>query len=218
MSKRSIFAGSVTCAFLLIFASPGATAPVQMPQMEGVKVVTLLSFAKFSPAIPTQEEVTGVAPGARPLRHGELLRFFEALAEASPRAKLFTYAHTHEGRKMVYLAIGDETTIAGLDTFRADQAKRLDPRGRTAEEDGAALVAAKAVAWMGYSIHGDELSGADASAVLAYWLVAGEDDRARVLRDRLLVLIDPMQNWLNYLNHFKYTVDAQRREYRIEAP
>ena len=47
---------------------------------------------------------------------------------------------------------------------------------------------------MGYSIHGDELSGADASAVLAYWLVAGKDDRARALRDRLLVLIDPMQN------------------------
>ncbi len=197
MLKRLIPVGSVACAFVLMLTSPATTALAQttpMSQMQGASPATLLPFAKFDPAIPTQKEVTGVAPGARPLRHAELLGYFEALAEASPRARLLTYAHTHEGRRMVYLAIGDEATIADLDTLRADQAKRFDPRGRTTAEDAAALAPAKAVAWMGYSIHGDELSGADASAVLAYWLVAGEDDRARALRDRVLTLIDPMQN------------------------
>ena len=47
---------------------------------------------------------------------------------------------------------------------------------------------------MAYGIHGDELSSTDAAASLAYWLAAGEDDRAQALREGLVVLIDPMEN------------------------
>src|SRR5512136_610999 len=47
---------------------------------------------------------------------------------------------------------------------------------------------------MAYAIHGDELSSSDAAVALAYWLVAGEDDRARLLRRELLILIDPCEN------------------------
>ena len=110
MFKRSLVV-SITCAFALVFASPGVAT---VAQMDGTKPEELLPFARFDPAIPTQEEVTGVVPGARPLRHDELLRFFEALAEASPRAKLFDYARTHEGRRAVYLAIGESATVADL--------------------------------------------------------------------------------------------------------
>jgi hypothetical protein len=50
------------------------------------------------------------------------------------------------------------------------------------------------VAWLAYGIHGDELSSVDAAAAVAYRLVAGEDDAAVKLRDKLLILIDPCEN------------------------
>ncbi len=163
-------------------------------QVEGISIDELFPWASFDASIPTQEAVTGVKPGSRPLRHGEVLRYFEALAEASPRATLQTYAHSHEGRPLVLLAVSDEVTIAGLEAFRTGHAQRLDPRRRSATDDTDAVDGAKAVAWMAYGIHGDELSSTDAAASLAYWLIAGEDERAQAVREGLVVLIDPMEN------------------------
>jgi hypothetical protein len=177
----------------LVLASPAVLPGVATERTE-IGLEELFPGATFDPAIPTPEAFTGVAPGSRPLRHDEIVRYFETLADASPRATLRTHAVSHEGRKLVHLIITDESSAAGLDAFRDEHAARVDPRERPPAEDKAALGDAKAVAWMGYAIHGDELSSADAAVALAYWLVAGEDDRARRLRRDLVVIVDPMEN------------------------
>lgn len=178
----------------LVLASIPAHGNSSLGQVEGISTTELFPWATFDASIPTQESVTGVTPGSRPLRHDEVMRYFEALAEASPRAKLQTYAHSHEGRPLVLLAVSDEETIADLEGFRAAHARRLDPRGRSESDDASAVDGAKAVAWMAYGIHGNELSSTDGAASLAYWLIAGEDERARALREDLVVLIDPVEN------------------------
>jgi hypothetical protein len=160
----------------------------------GIALEQLFPGAVFDPAIPTQEQTIGIRPGERPLRHDELLRYLEKLADVSPRATMRDYSRTHEDRRMVYLAVGDESVIGDLDRFREEHAARLDPRGRPASADGQTLEGARAVAWMAYGIHGDELSSPDAAAAVAYRLVAGEDDQAKMLRRELVVLIDPCEN------------------------
>jgi hypothetical protein len=154
----------------------------------------LLPWAAYAQGVPSPERATGVAPGSRPLRPEEIAGYFSALAAASPRAKVLEYARSREGRPLLVLAVSDEATMARLDAFRAEHARLADPRGRRAEDDAAAAESAKAVAWMAYAIHGDELSSADAAIALAYWLVAGEDERAKALRRELVVLIDPCEN------------------------
>jgi len=168
---------------------PSALAGGLNQGLQPPTLAELLPFAEFAADVPSQADVTGVAPGERPLRPDEVLTFFAALAEASPRARLVEYARSHEGRPLVILAISDEATIADLDAFRERHADALDPRTSTAPAAGD-----KAVAWMAYGIHGDELSSTDAAAVLAHWLVGGEDERAKDLRAKLLVLIDPNEN------------------------
>jgi hypothetical protein len=155
---------------------------------------TLLPWASYAQGVPSPESVTGAAPGSRPLRPEEIAGYFSALAAASPRAKVLEYARSREGRPLLVLAVSDEATIARLDAFRAEHARLADPRGRKPEDDGSAAEPAKAVAWMAYSIHGDELSSADAAIALTYWLVAGEDERAKALRRELVILIDPCEN------------------------
>lgn len=182
--RAAVLVVSVLCAFAVATAEP----PARRTPRE------LLPWASFDPKVPSPARVLGFETGDRPARHEEVLRYVDALVQASPRAKRIDYGLTHEGRPLVALAIADEGTIAGLEAFRLAHARRLDPRGRAREKDAAALADAKAVAWMAYGIHGDEVSSTDAALVLAYWLAAGEDDRAKAIRRNLVVLVDVCEN------------------------
>ena len=164
------------------------------PSFASVSYDKLFPGARFSPSIPTQESVLGVAPGARPIRHDELMRYVGAVAQATKRVKVLPYAKSWEGRELVVIAVSDEATIASLDDFRASHLRLMEPRGRSAADDAGAVARQKAVAWMAYGIHGDELSSTDAAAAILYWLAAGEDEGARTIRERTLVLIDPCEN------------------------
>jgi hypothetical protein len=74
-------------------------------------------------------------------------------------------------------------------------AKLADPRKLSGEGEAKKIIAdTPAVAWLAYSIHGDELSSTDAALWLAYQIVAGEDDLTRRIRDQVIVCIDPLQN------------------------
>lgn len=160
---------------------------------EGISLNNLFPGATFDESVPTQVEVTGVEPGERPLRPDEVLRFFQALADASPLAELRQFGATFENRPLVYLAISEAATVAELDNFREGHHDLLDPR--TGDKTSAeSLQGTKAVAWFAYGIHGDELSSTDAAASMAYWLVAGTDENAIALRKNLMILIDPCEN------------------------
>ncbi len=177
---------------LMLLALPAGASQLN----QGVDLIdlqVLFPGTTFETGIPSQLDVTGVVPGDRPLRPEEVLAFYSALAEASPRAQLIEYAKSHEGRPLVVLAISDEQTIARLDDFQKEHAALLDPR-QGGVPSVADLAGVKAVAWMAYGIHGDELSSTDAAAALAYWLVAGQDSGATELRANLVVLMDPCEN------------------------
>lgn len=180
-----------TIALALFPLSVAAAAPAAN---EGMSPERLFPGAVFSPAVPTQEAILGFKPGARPMRHDELMRYVAAVAAATHRVKVLPYAKSWEGRDLVVVAVADEATAGSLDAFRDEHAKLLDPRGRSADGDGQAASKAKAVAWMAYGIHGDELSSTDAAAAVLYRLAAGEDDWAKAARRELVVLIDPCQN------------------------
>lgn len=181
--------GVIACLFSLNGPATG-----QLNQgTTGIAYLELFPGARLDPAIPDLHSFNGTNPGERPLRDDEILAYFSLLAETSPRASLHRYGASHEERPLFYLAIGDPATIGDLDRFQREHRQRLDPR-----QDGVpgreSLADTKAVAWLAYGIHGDELSSPDAAAALAYWLIAGEDTAATHLRDRLVILVDPLLN------------------------
>ena len=83
---------------------------------------------------------------------------------------------------------------ARLDEIRAGWAQIADPRGASPAELAELLAELPAVAWLGYSIHGDETSGSDASLAVIHHLAAGRGETVETLLDDLVVVIDPMQN------------------------
>jgi hypothetical protein len=162
--------------------------------------------AQHDPRIATIHQVLGYDPGEKITSSADILRYFEALAAASGRIKVFPYAESWEKRKLIYAAIGSDANVKRLAEIRADMQKLADPRKTTEAEAKALAARLPTVVWLGYGVHGNELSPGDAALLTAYHLIAARGDKMvdQILRD-VLVLIDPNQNpdgRERFLHHF----------------
>ena len=141
------------------------------------------------------DSIWGFTLGSKPASHDDIISYFEYLDEVFSNAKLYDYGKTYEGRRLVYLVITSEKNFSRLDTIRDNISKLSDPRSIDNSSEVKKIIAhTPAISWMSYSIHGDELSGADAGVQLAFQLLAGTDSYSKLIRDSLVVCIDPLQN------------------------
>ncbi|MEW6071020.1 MAG: M14 family zinc carboxypeptidase [Planctomycetota bacterium] len=150
--------------------------------------------ATYAADVPAPDEILGQRLGTRLSHHDEIVAAFARWAEVSPRLMLGEYGRTHEGRRLVYAVITSPANHAHLDEIRARHARLDDPRGLEETDAAAWIERLPAIAWLGYSIHGDELSGADAAMALGYHLVACTDEEVVRLLDQVVVVIDPDMN------------------------
>ncbi|MFH1111341.1 MAG: M14 family metallopeptidase [Planctomycetota bacterium] len=173
----------------------------------------------LDPSVPTPESVIGHGVGSGAVRYDMMVRYLQALADASPYVILTPYAESHEGRTLYFLTVTSEKNHARLAEIKADNAKLADPRKLADDQEAERIVASlPGVAWLAYAIHGDELSSTDAAIQVAYQLAAGTDEATRRLRDELVVHIDPLMNpdgrerFLGQLQHL--TGKVQNADYQ----
>jgi len=163
--------------------------------------------ADYDSAIPTPESIIGHAVGEKAVRYSVLARYLQALAKASERVTLTSYGQTHEGRTLYYLTITSRANHKQLDRIKAENAKLSDPRKLKDPKQANRLIDnLPAVAWLNYSIHGDELSSTDAAIYVAYHLAAAKDKANRELLDHLVIHINPLVNpdgRERYLSHLE---------------
>jgi len=169
-------------------------APIRFGDGEGPLAydVPFVPGATYDASVTTPEVLLGQALGTHLAHHAEIVECFQRWAAESDRMQVSATGQTHEGRVLLQAVISSPANLARLDDQLAAMDRLADPRGLS-DEDGA-LTAAKPVAWMGYSIHGDELSGCDAALALAYHLAAGEGEDVERLLDELYIVIDPCMN------------------------
>jgi hypothetical protein len=142
--------------------------------------------------VPTVQDVLGFELGARPASYEEIVRYLTELAAVSDRVLLSDYGATAAGRKLPLLTVSSARNLARLNDIQQQLARLSDAR----DERSARLLVdgLPAVVWMGYGIHGDEVSASDAALAVAHRLVAGNDDSTREILDKLVVHIDPVFN------------------------
>jgi hypothetical protein len=150
---------------------------------------------RYDPAVPSYAKVFGHEPGERILSHADLLRYLDALAAASPRIRIHEYGKSWEGKRLVYAAVGSEANVRRLDEIRADIQRLSDPRRTPQSEASRIITGLPAVIWLGYGVHGNEISSPEAALVTAYHLLAARDDKlVDEILSNVVVLIDPIQN------------------------
>ncbi len=117
-----------------------------------------------------------------------------AYKQQSNKIKVINYGKTHEGRPLHALIISSPNNIAQLDTIKQNLSVLSDASKTTNKEAKKIIDSLPAIAWMAYSIHGNETSGSDSALGLIYHLIASNDSEITNLLDKMIVIIDPVMN------------------------
>jgi hypothetical protein len=173
-------------------------------------------------SVPSPEEVLQLGVGERHWYHHEIREYLDALASASPRmVALGAHATSYGGRELVSYAISSPDNIRNLDAIRAAREEIIDPSGNPD------LARAPVVMHMGYSIHGNEPSGANATPLVAYYLTAVTESSLLAQLEDVVILLNPMLNpdgldrfahWSNSHRGVVPSTDANDREHAEAFP
>ncbi|MCX2744483.1 M14 family metallopeptidase [Mangrovivirga sp. M17] len=176
----------------------------------------------YDQSVVKPSEVLGFEVGEWHASHDKIVSYAYELSESSSRVKLFKTGETYENRPTLLMAISHPDNIARLDDIKQKHALITD--GDPSNDPDLSDV--PVVVWMGYSVHGNEASGANAGLLAAYHFAAGQGNVLEDLKD-VVVLIDPAINpdgiqrfstWVNSNRNLTETVDPDHREFDESYP
>ncbi|WP_317129632.1 M14 family zinc carboxypeptidase [Aureibaculum algae] len=176
----------------------------------------------YNADIPTPESVIGFQVGEWHVSHDKLVYYMKALAKASDRISIEERGKTYEGRPLLLLTITSVTNHKNLETIRTEHLKLSD-----ATNSAVNLSEMPVVLYQGFSIHGNEPSGANAGLLAAYYLAAAEGKEIDEMLDKTIILFDPSFNpdglnrfasWVNIHKNQNITSDNNDREYNEVWP
>lgn len=187
--KRILHLLAITCLLVVPLVAQDP------PGLEGLTYdVPFFPGARYDASIPTPESLLGFPVGQRTATPQQIADAVVAWSKASNRTKLVEYARTWENRPLYYVAISSPDNITKLDEIRAGMQRLADSRGLSAAEGDRLVNELPAVAWMAYSIHGNETSGGDAALALIYHLVASTDADVASMLAEMVIIVDPLMN------------------------
>tara|TARA_R110002126_G_scaffold43555_19_gene124928 strand:+ start:1044 stop:3656 length:2613 start_codon:yes stop_codon:yes gene_type:complete len=167
------------------------------------------------PKLPSPQQTLGYAVGDWHVRHDQIQRYFEILANQSDNAMLEVIGYSHEQRPLLQLVISSPENLARLDDIRLQHQQQ-------AKQDKAIASDAPIVIWLGYGVHGNEPSAANAALVLAHYLTAVKSEEVAGWLKKAVILIQPSLNpdghdrfahWANMHRGNKPVADPQHREH-----
>ena len=164
--------------------------------------------ATYDPGIPTPEDAVGYDIGGYISRPGTLNDYMRAVADASDRVQLETIGWTHERRPILLLTISSPDNLARLDEIREQHLALSDPDSTQAVTDGM-----PAITWLGFGVHGDEVSSMDAAMLTVYHLAAATDPATVAQLENTVVLLVPVLNPDGYNR-----ASTHLNKFRGEAP
>ena len=115
-------------------------------------------------------------------------------ANQSDRLKVIEYARSHENRPLHAVFISSPENLKNLNSIKDKISQLADARITNDRKAKTLINELPAVAWMAYSIHGNETSGADAAIGVIYHLIASKDDDILELLDDMVIIVDPVMN------------------------
>lgn len=169
----------------------------------------------YNQNIPTPESIVGHQVGEWHITHDKLAQYMYALAEASDRITIENRGSTFEGRPLLLLTITSPKNHQNIDAIQ-----KAHVEGTESSEANAAN--RPIVVYQGFSIHGNEPSGANAGLIAAYYLAAAHGSEIDQMLNNTVVLFDPSFNpdglqrfayWANTNKSINLNPDPNDREY-----
>ena len=178
-----------------------------------VDITYYLPDIEYDPAIPTPESVIGHQVGEWHISHDKLVQYMEKLAASSDRIIIQEYARSHENRPLLNLIITAPKNLARIDEIKDIHRKLCTPN----EADQVNTADEPIVVYQGYSIHGNESSGVNASMLVAYYLAAGQSPEVLNKLENGIFIIDPAYN-PDGINRFASWVNSHKSKHLVSDP
>lgn len=145
---------------------------------------------EYRPNVPRPQSILHFDVGDHHTTYAQMEKVIEAIAKAAPdRVKIFDIGLTNEHRMQHLVAISSPENIARLDEIKAQNARLTDPRRTSAAEASAIAQNNPAIAWMAYTIHGNESSSFEAFMQVIYQLAASNEPATLDILKNTVVLV-----------------------------
>jgi hypothetical protein len=144
--------------------------------------------------IPSPKDVLGhhIGEPRKLTYYADILKYYRALAAASPRVKVLPIGSSNEGRELVVVFVGSDGSIRNLETYRGYLAQLADPR-KISEAQAKDIVAkAKPMYHLSGGLHSGEVGPSEMLMELAYRVATEDSPLVRQIRDNVIVSITPV--------------------------
>jgi len=172
--------------------------------------------------IQSPEEYLGYEIGFEHTRHDLIVAYLKYLSNVSEKAKIVKYGESHEGRDLIMLTISSTENLNNLEKIKDEHLKHTIPGIKTKIDARLPIIVN-----LGYGVHGNEPSSAEAAILAAYTLVASENNKIKRLIQNSVVFIDPTINpdgrdrhsqWANQYKSINLVSDSNDAEHNEAWP
>ena len=176
----------------------------------------------YDSSISSPEEFLGYEIGFEHTRHDLIVAYLNYLSNASSRANLINYGKTHEGRSLVMLTVSSESNLNNIESIRQEHLKYTVPGAQMELNKDLPIIIN-----LGYGVHGNEPSSAEAAMLAAYTLVASNNIKIERFRNNSVIFIDPTINpdgrdrhsqWANQYKSINLVSDSNDAEHNEAWP
>jgi len=179
-SLELMLKASLLKSIALLFCLCNATILTALPHKPNLHFY--FDNIEFDADIPTPDTVLGYQVGEWHVRHDQLVEYMYTLARSSNRVNVEQIGVTYEQRPLLLVSFSAPENIANLATIKQQR------------QEIASNQKQPNIIWMGYSVHGNEPSGANASLLVAYYLAAAKSPEVLQLLQNTVVLMEPAIN------------------------
>src|SRR3954454_15416837 len=145
----------------------------------------------YRPNVPRPQTILRYDVGDFHTTYAQMEQVINAIAAAAPdRVKIFDIGETNEHRMQHLVAISAPENMSRLDEIRKNNLRLTDPRTTTSGEAQTIIQNDPAIAWMAYTIHGNESASFEAMMQVVYQLAAStEPETMNILKNTVVLVL-----------------------------
>ena len=144
--------------------------------------------------VPSPKDVLGhhIGEPKKLTYYADILKYYRALAAASPRVKVIPIGKSNEGRDLVVVFVGADESIKNLETYRGYLAQLADPRTITDAQAKDIVAKAKPIYHLSGGLHSGEVGPSEMLMELAYRVAVEDSPLVKKIRENVIVSITPV--------------------------
>ena len=144
--------------------------------------------------VPSPKDVLGhhIGEPKKLTYYADILKYYRALAAASPRVKVISIGKSNEGRDLVVVFVGADESIKNLETYRGYLAQLADPRKISDAQAKEIVAKAKPIYHLSGGLHSGEVGPSEMLMELAYRVAVEDSPLVKKIRDNVIVSITPV--------------------------